>query len=41
MKPFANGFGHNPVPWDEEKAYLDAYDAGQIAAPDAANPFRT
>lgn len=41
MKPFANGFRYNPVPLDEEKAYLDAYDAGQLAAPDADNPFRT
>lgn len=41
MKPFANGFQGNPVPWDEEKAYWDGYFEGEIATHDAKNPYRT
>ena len=41
MSPFANGFQNNPIHWDEQKAYFDAYFEGELAHPDAINPYRT
>ena len=38
MLPFANGFGENQVPRDEDRAYWDGYDEGRNAKQDATNP---
>ena len=39
MLPFANGYGENPVPADEEQAYWNGYDEGRDAKSDATNPY--
>lgn len=37
--PFANGYGENPAPIDEEQAYWDGYDEGRDAKSDSTNPY--
>jgi ribosome modulation factor len=39
MTPFANGFGCNSLPWDEELSYMNGYEEGLIAKTDAVNPY--